>query len=67
MLLSDEQPTAMRTMVSEGSLFEDRFDSMRARNLIDSDTIDARRGRRILVLFTFLASLCRSTMPHTLG
>jgi len=34
-LLSDEQPAALRQMVTEGSLLADRFDSLCARNLIE--------------------------------
>ena len=35
-LLSDEQAGAMRQIVGEGSLMEDRFESMRARHLVEA-------------------------------
>ena len=34
-LLSDEQPAALRQLVPEGSLLADRFRSMQSRNLIE--------------------------------
>ena len=45
-LLSDEQPTALRQMVTEGSLLDDRFESMQARNLIEVRDKNTKPSRR---------------------
>ena len=45
-LLSDEQPEAIRSIVPEGSLLEDRFESMRARNLVETRDFNLKPTRR---------------------
>ena len=47
-LLSDEQPSAMRQMGGEGSLLDDRFESMQARNLIEVRDKNMKPTRRHL-------------------
>ena len=50
-LLSDEQPESLRQLVSEGSLLASRFESMQARNLIETrDIKKAKRPKKRTVL-----------------
>ena len=45
-LLSDEQPSALRQLASEGSLLADRFDSLQARNMIEQRDKQPRRSHK---------------------
>ena len=44
-LLSDEQPSALRQMSTEGSLLADRFDSLQARHLVEVRVQRKRKGK----------------------
>lgn len=45
-LLTDEQPTALRQLATEGSLLADRFDSLQARHMLEVRDKQAKRSHK---------------------
>ena len=63
-LLSDEQPSAMRHLTTEGSLMVDRFDSFQARNMIEVRERVPRIRRKIRKVYTEEAKGTKYKSPY---
>ena len=63
-LLSDEQPESMRQMVAEGSLLIDRFESMKARNMIETRDKRPTTKRKVRAVLRESAKGTKYKSPH---